>query len=85
MILGRFGDGLVYGDVDEPAAVGNFVGFTGIRGIDERFNIQRPLDEISEFRHTSCGVHTGLPALNDDAGVFVSQDAHRNLPLFDRN
>ena len=85
MILGGFCDGLVDGNGDEPTAIGNFIGLTGIRRIDERFNVERPLDQVTELRHAPRSVHAGLPALNDDAGVLVGQNTHRNLPLFLRS
>jgi hypothetical protein len=85
MILGGFCDRPVNGNGNESTAVGNFVGFAGIRRIDKRLNVERPLDQVAELRHAPRGVHAGLPALNDDAGVLVGQNTHRNLPLFLRS
>ena len=64
----------------QTVAVGDFVRLAGVRRIDEGFHVQRALDHVTEFRHAPRGVQSGRAALDDDPGVFISQNTHSGSP-----
>ena len=79
VMLRRFGNRLIDRNGDEAAAIRNLIGLAGIRRIDERLDIQRTLDEITELGHAAGGVDTGLTTLDHHAGVFVCQNTHLGI------
>ncbi|MCG3768654.1 MAG: hypothetical protein JW394_0770 [Nitrospira sp.] len=52
-----------------------------VRRIDEGQHVQRAFDQVAKLGHPVRSVDAGDAALNDHIGIFIRQDAHRDIPF----